>query len=933
MMRNPKQTSRQVYLYLCGFVLVVLVCCLSIAPQFISSFHILSPNVASEEGRTGSKIIPSRDASKTCVCTISSWNNYGFVKVFFDSVEAVDPELTPVWVVADNPQNPDPDVATIRKTLPRRWVMVYVSDLVDHLGGASVEELALRYGVAEFNTAIKPAAFLYLFQKRGMQRALFFDNDIWVMRSLGPLVEKLSKVDFVFTPHIVEPYPLDGKRQDERNIMLAGQMNLGFCGVANTKRSLQILRWWGERLRYYGFAKPDLGMHFDQNWISMVFSYLDQSEYIIERDSIWNIAYWNLHYTAAHLSRSSDGHYLYDGRRVGFVHFSGMSDFVHYAIESVSPHQNRLKMSDLSPVTRQLFSDYLDRLTANSVNTLRWRHIIYGFPTLPDQLKPHWNEMHDPMNHNDERSVRLRTLAKSGFKPVPPRNETARMDFDVFPEGIGEYFLEGVHDQVVDGVAGWLPEVVYQFYNSRVDVQAAYPDVLGKHRLSVLDWFTGTGYQEFNLPVSWAAAVKKARRLNEQKVRDTRRLAFGVNLLGWFAGSFGVAESARLVWSAVSAAGLDKEAIFLPRRVASLHTGWDYDSAPNISRAGDLYFNIVVANADFSDEWLDRLYPDADWKRHFNIGYWAWELQDFPMKWAAAAKRFNEIWTPSDFITQAVKNTLMMNSVAIPVKTIPFSLTVSPEIRREERRRKSYSDPIAAADGMFDIPPHTLSFLVQFDFLSCFQRKNVMAAVYAFRAAFQDVLSKSARGTKNVLMVVKVNNAQVMPQFEQELRRLRDATGGYANIRVIHSHFSSASWNALLWKFDVYVSLHRSEGFGLLLLRMMMMGKPVIATNYSGNVDFMVPYIPPAFQFTLVKWSYARVENVGEVFEHVYANSSWADPDVKAAAVAMRKFYDYPELLTYYRQQVMPVVKEQFSVPNIGNRIVKRLRTLYAAQG
>ena len=70
----------------------------------------------------------------------------------------------------------------------------------------------------------------------------------------------------------------------------------------------------------------------------------------------------------------------------------------------------------------------------------------------------------------------------------------------------------------------------------------------------------------------------------------------------------------------------------------------------------------------------------------------------------------------------------------------------------------------------------------------------------------------------------------------------------------------------------------------------MMMGKPVIATNYSGNVDFMAPFIPPELQFTLVNWSYVPVTNVGSHFEQVYRDSVWADADLPMAARAMRKF-------------------------------------------
>ena len=85
-----------------------------------------------------------------------------------------------------------------------------------------------------------------------------------------------------------------------------------------------------------------------------------------------------------------------------------------------------------------------------------------------------------------------------------------------------------------------------------------------------------------------------------------------------------------------------------------------------------------------------------------------------------------------------------------------------------------------------------------------------------------------------------------------------------------------------------YVSLHRSEGFGFTLAEAMVRGKPVIATAYSGNLDFMADDTA-----LLVPWTPRRVGKWNEPYP---AGATWAEPDLEAAAAHLRWVVEHPDL-------------------------------------
>ena len=432
-------------------------------------------------------------SEKICVFTISAFNNYGFVKSFLSRAEALHPDINCfIWIVADNRHTwvdaEENLPAKILEDFPKKWHAVVVDQLQPYMN-YSFMELAFRYDMTCFNTAIKPIGFKYIFDKHGASKVLYLDNDIWLMEPLTEVISALDKYSLVVTPHITQEIPLDGYRQDERQIMLAGQFNFGFVASSRSKTTARWLDWWAHRLHFYGYAKPNEGMHFDQNWADMIVSYYPQEEYFILRDPRYNIAYWNLHYRGAHL-HMVDGRVMYDSEPAVFMHFSGMSSLLDYDIETISRHQNRYKMSQF-PNLRPIFEKYLAMLQAE--NTMRWRHVPYGFccfkdgTAIPDAVRMYFAQMLDPTSsfQEDARS----------FQEVVAYEEPFNVDSKGSKISVISWMLQGAHHLIVESQGvDWLPEIAWQLYESRPDLRKVFPDILDQNLEAYQGWFRNSGF-------------------------------------------------------------------------------------------------------------------------------------------------------------------------------------------------------------------------------------------------------------------------------------------------------------------------------------------------------------------------------------------------------------------------------------------------------
>jgi glycosyltransferase involved in cell wall biosynthesis len=238
----------------------------------------------------------------------------------------------------------------------------------------------------------------------------------------------------------------------------------------------------------------------------------------------------------------------------------------------------------------------------------------------------------------------------------------------------------------------------------------------------------------------------------------------------------------------------------------------------------------------------------------YNIGAWAWELPRFPGRWHDRLAYYDELWVTTSFVADA-----LTPISPVPVVRIPPVLTPRGLGSRERGRHRL---GVSAEDFVF---------LFIFDFHSHLARKNPLALVRAFRAAF--------RPTEPARLVIKCANGGA---DRAGLAALTELASGHA-IEIHDGYWPAAAMRDLLAACDAYASLHRSEGTGLTISDAMALGKPVIATGWSGNMDFMTVANSYPVRYEPVTLE----ESVGPYA----AGEQWAEPSVEHAAALLRHVY------------------------------------------
>jgi glycosyltransferase involved in cell wall biosynthesis len=239
------------------------------------------------------------------------------------------------------------------------------------------------------------------------------------------------------------------------------------------------------------------------------------------------------------------------------------------------------------------------------------------------------------------------------------------------------------------------------------------------------------------------------------------------------------------------------------------------------------------------------------------IGYWAWELPVLPKEWRDGFDFVHEVWAPSVFTATAIARDFRGRVGVVP-HPVADSRTCLPAFERSD----------------FDLPTDTLIVLTSFNLNSSLVRKNPNAAIAAFRAAFGD--------RSDCLLLLKIGNSSSYPS---DFESIRAATSSLNNVRIETRMFKKEKSDALTACCDIVLSLHRSEGFGLVPAEAMLLAKPVVSTNWSATAEFVTSANGIPVPYTLVPANDPRgVYDVPGAF--------WAEPDINAAANALRMLAD-----------------------------------------
>jgi glycosyltransferase involved in cell wall biosynthesis len=318
----------------------------------------------------------------------------------------------------------------------------------------------------------------------------------------------------------------------------------------------------------------------------------------------------------------------------------------------------------------------------------------------------------------------------------------------------------------------------------------------------------------------------------------------GINLFGLFSAQIGLTQGARIYAEALTHARI--ESALVDVRLAG-----EVTKNPMLGAGESPRYSVNLIHLN-PDEYMEarRMFPRSFWDMRYNIGVWLWELSDMPVHWAEALPFLNEIWAPTRFVADAIQK-----ETSLPVRVIPYGMrTISPAPRSH------------FLDG---IPAGAFVALAMYDTRSGAARKNPEAAIRAFMRAFP-------RETGKNCLIVKINYPTQTDQAA-----LHRIIGGRRDIRLVAETISKPEVDALVGSCDAFVSLHRAEGYGLVIAEAMSMGIPVVATGYSGNMDFMdadcsllVPY---------------RLVSVDEQYPFAAPDAVWAEPDVEEAAALLHR--------------------------------------------
>jgi glycosyltransferase involved in cell wall biosynthesis len=435
------------------------------------------------------------------------------------------------------------------------------------------------------------------------------------------------------------------------------------------------------------------------------------------------------------------------------------------------------------------------------------------------------------------------------------------------------------------------PQIVrywFELYLTHKQLQNNYPDIIRnqKSREKFVSWINQYGKNDFEGSSIIAS--------NESNLNN---ILFGVTLYGYLKNVFGVAEIARNMAEILTTSNIP---FSLYPLVSDHHKkiqnseSMDYWEKNYFFTQKSYQINIFMVNADLIPKTIQSFSSDF-FNKKYKIGCWFWEVEDF-FPFHEAIEYVDEIWGFSDFCCSIFQKytSKTVHKITFPFYTSWNTITDTSLVRKA-----------------LDIDPHTIVFFFNFDFHSCFERKNPIGIIKAFLMAFPI-------GTENVALIIKSIHAE---KYIEEAKRLQSAVQHDSRIMWINQSMSKDELISLLNASDCYISLHRSEGLGIGMIEAMYLGKCVIATRYGGNLDFMNDS-----NSILINYSYIEIENDFGPYKKGYW---WADPSLDQASMAMESMYNnHIEYRRRYGGNASKDIKERYRPENTTNDILHRIHDI-----
>jgi glycosyltransferase involved in cell wall biosynthesis len=746
-----------------------------------------------------------------------------------------------------------------------------------------LELLLCRHDAHEATMLLLPR-LLELHARSDRGPAIHLPPTAWALDGLQPLQQALDTSPLMLAPRALTDVPADGLQPDREQLESAGRVSETLIGIDRSGASIGFLGWYREHVEGT-FGSPDRGeagaRPEDRPWLARLLE-LAPARFgaAMLEDPGCNVSLWNLHERS--LGAAEEGIFVNGHWPLRLLDLPGFDPTRPHRLAALA---SRARLSR-SPVLGQLSERYAEELTEAGWQALDRRHEIGR--RLANGL------LYDQAVHS------LRVLAEA----------LGERYGDVFDEHGTDAFVSWLRGPAPEGGEHGITRYVYcRVARERPDVMHAYPHLDGADGAAYVQWCWAFGQDELEIPDQFmppaASGQPRGRSTNASATPPPAPPGPalsggpgapdgvpGVRITGYMGHSLGLGAAARGYAEALEAAGVPVSTASVPLHhlelPVELEQGYGlHGFEERVGGRSGHDVEIVAVNADELPAFVERL--GGDYFRGPRVGVWGWETNSIPPRWQAAFELVDEVWVYSRFMSNNV------GAVApVPVVALP------PPVQAP--------DP-APAPIRLGLPDGDFLFLFVFDYLSTIERKNPVGLVEAFKRAFAP-----GEGPR---LLIKTINGPLRPLSEEAV--LWSATGR-PDVHVVDRSLSAQERDALMAGCDCYVSLHRSEGFGLTLAEAMAAGKPVIGTGYSGNLDFMSEE-----NSYLVDYELTRVGPECEIYP---PDGEWAEPDLDHAAFLMRAVHEDREEASRRGSRARRDIAETLSAKATGEAMRGRLREL-----
>jgi glycosyltransferase involved in cell wall biosynthesis len=771
--------------------------------------------------------------------------------------------------------------ASVRRHHPR-WQLEVVLIAREGSGATNFEPMLLSSPATGFDVDVEALIachderdliplvlprFLESYSRKVGCSVLHLPPTAWVTGDLQSIADILLEHSVMLVPRTTHDPPNDGLGPSVAELERAGRISDTIMGVDGGPEARGFLDWWANHLEGMLGSLDGIearGRPEDRPWLARMLE-LAPARFAtaVLDDPGCNVSAWNLHERA--LESTLEG-VMVGGQPLRFMDLAGFEPDHPYRLNATA---SRVRVSR-SAALRELCADYAAELRQAG-----------------------WRAGED--RHDVGRQLANGLVYDEALHMLHGRATALGEHFgDLFGEQGSQAFTAWLAGPAPRGAAhGITRYLFYRVLRERPDVMRAYPELDGPDGAEYAAWCRAFGREELAIPERFMpappsktreAASDSAEATNERDVRGDRGAharvsgeltveaerpagnpsassdASGppaVRVSGYLGHALGLGSAARGYAQALSAAGIPTSTATVALEHMQLPGELDDDygrhAFDDLLHDGLHGFELVAVNPDELPAFVERV--GEGYFHGPRIGIWGWETNSIPARWAPAFALVDEIWVYSRFMAENIGA-----AASVPVIALP------PPVQA----------PAAASEPLRLGVPGGYLFLFVFDYLSTIQRKNPIGLIEAFTQAFEP-----GEGPR---LLIKTINAPLRPLAEEALLW---AAHGREDIHVIDRSLSADERDGLMAACDCYVSLHRSEGFGLTMAEAMAIGKPVIATGYSGNVDFM-----NAGNSYLVDYEIALVGPDCEIYP---ADGEWAQPSVEHAAELMRGVVERPE--------------------------------------